>query len=42
MGIWVDGWLGVSPLFTVLLFLLGFVGGTWSLVRQVLGPGKRK
>ncbi|MGH8999882.1 MAG: AtpZ/AtpI family protein [Acidimicrobiia bacterium] len=35
-----DGWLDTSPLFTVVLLLLGFVGATWSLVRGVLGPGK--
>jgi F0F1-type ATP synthase assembly protein I len=41
-GIWLDGRLGTSPLFTVGLLLLGFVGATWSLVRTVLEPDKPK
>jgi F0F1-type ATP synthase assembly protein I len=41
-GIWLDGRLGTSPLFTVVLLLLGFVGSTWSLVRTVLAPDKKK
>jgi len=40
-GIWLDARLGTSPLFTVLLLLLGFVGATVSLIRRVLGPGKK-
>jgi F0F1-type ATP synthase assembly protein I len=39
-GIWLDGRLDTDPLFTVALLLLGFVGATVSLVRQVLGPTK--
>jgi F0F1-type ATP synthase assembly protein I len=35
-----DGRVGTAPLFTVVLLLLGFVGATWSLVQQVLGPDK--
>jgi F0F1-type ATP synthase assembly protein I len=42
LGIWLDGRLGTRPLFTVVLLLLGFLGGTWSLVRQVLGPNDKK
>ena len=41
LGIWLDGRLGTRPLFTVVLLLLGFLAGTWSLVRQVLGPNKK-
>lgn len=41
-GIWLDRRFGTAPLFTVALLLLGFVGGTWSLIRQVLGTDKRK
>jgi F0F1-type ATP synthase assembly protein I len=39
-GIWLDGRLGTGPLFTLVFLLLGFVGATWSLVHQVLGPDK--
>ena len=39
-GIWLDDRLGTGPLFTVVGLLLAFVGATYSLVRQVLGPGK--
>jgi F0F1-type ATP synthase assembly protein I len=39
-GIWLDDRFGTGPLFTVVFLLLAFVGATWSLVRQVLGPGK--
>jgi F0F1-type ATP synthase assembly protein I len=42
LGIWADRRLGTTPLLTVVLLLLGFVGGTWSLVRQVLGPSEKK
>jgi F0F1-type ATP synthase assembly protein I len=41
-GIWLDGRAGTDPLFTVVFLLLGFVGGTWSLVRGVLGEDKKK
>ena len=40
-GIWVDGRLGTKPLFTVVLLFLGFIGATWSLVHEVLGPDQR-
>lgn len=40
LGIWLDGRFGTGALFTVVLLLLGFVGATWSLVQQVLGPDK--
>jgi F0F1-type ATP synthase assembly protein I len=38
-GIWADDRLGTGPLFTVVGLLLAFVGATYSLVKQVLGPG---
>jgi len=41
LGIWLDRRLGTEPLFTIVLLLLAFVGGTWSLVRQVLGPNRK-
>lgn len=41
LGIWLDGRAGTAPLFTVVFLLLAFVGATWSLVRQVLGPGSK-
>jgi F0F1-type ATP synthase assembly protein I len=37
-GIWLDGRLGTGWLFTLVLLLLGFVGATFSLIHQVLGP----
>ena len=40
LGIWVDGRAGTGSLFTVVFLLLGFVGATWSLIQQVLGPNK--
>jgi F0F1-type ATP synthase assembly protein I len=41
-GIWLDGKAGTDPLFTVVFLLLGFAGGTWSLVRTVLGEEDKK
>jgi F0F1-type ATP synthase assembly protein I len=41
LGTWLDGWFGTEPLFTIVLLLLGFVGGTWSLVRQVLDSNRK-
>jgi hypothetical protein len=41
-GTWLDAKLSLSPLFTLLGLLLGFVGGTVSLVYEVLGPQKKK
>lgn len=40
LGIWLDGQIDTGPLFTVVLMMLGFVGATWSLIRQVLAPDK--
>jgi F0F1-type ATP synthase assembly protein I len=39
-GIWLDGRLDTGQLFTLVFLLLGFVGATWSLIHQVLGPDK--
>lgn len=36
LGIWLDGRLGTTPLFTIVLLLIGFGGATWNLVRTVL------
>ena len=36
-GIWLDERFETAPLFLIVLLLVGFVGATWSLVRQVLG-----
>ena len=41
LGIWLDGRFETGTLFTLVLLLLGFVGATYSLVRQVLAPDKR-
>lgn len=35
LGWWLDGWLGVSPLFLILGILVGAAGGMYSLVRQL-------
>lgn len=40
-GIWLDNKFETSPLFLIVLLLLGFVGATWSLVQQVLGEDKK-
>jgi F0F1-type ATP synthase assembly protein I len=45
LGIWLDDRAGTAPLFLLVFLLLAFVGATWSLIRQVLGPseqGKKK
>jgi hypothetical protein len=42
-GIWLDGrFPGLKPLFTLLGFGIGFVGGTASLIYQVLGTEREK
>jgi F0F1-type ATP synthase assembly protein I len=41
LGIWIDNRAGTAPLFLLGFLLFGFVGATWSLIRQVLGPGKK-
>ena len=42
LGIWIDSRAGTAPLFLLVLLLIGFVGATWSLIQQVLGPGKKR
>ena len=37
-----DAKFSLSPLFTLIGVFLGFVGGTVSLVYEVLGPKKKK
>ena len=41
LGIWIDNRAGTAPLFLLVFLLLGFVGATWSLIQQVLGPDKK-
>jgi F0F1-type ATP synthase assembly protein I len=41
LGIWLDNRTGTAPLFLLVFLLLGFVGATWSLIKQVLGPDKK-
>jgi F0F1-type ATP synthase assembly protein I len=41
LGIWLDDRAGTAPLFLLVLLLLGFVGATYSLIRQVLRPDQK-
>jgi F0F1-type ATP synthase assembly protein I len=41
LGIWLDNRYGTAPLLLLICLLFGFVGGTWSLIHQVLGSEKR-
>ena len=41
IGIWLDGRADTAPLFLLVFLLLGFVGATWSLVRQVLSSDEK-
>jgi hypothetical protein len=41
-GTWLDARFALSPLFTLLGFFLGFIGGTVSLIYGVLGSNKKK
>ena len=40
-GAWLDGKAGMTPLFTIMGALVGFLGASVSLVHQVLGPTKK-
>ena len=40
-GIWLDKRTGTAPLFLLVFLLLAFVGATWSLIQQVLGPDRK-
>jgi F0F1-type ATP synthase assembly protein I len=42
LGIWVDNRANTAPLFLLVFLLVGFIGATWSLIQQVLGPGKKQ
>ena len=42
LGIWIDNRAGTAPLFLLVFLLIGFVGATWSLIQQVLGPSKKR
>lgn len=33
-GVWLDGWLGTSPLFVLLLVFGGAALGIWSMIRR--------
>ncbi|HYH48510.1 MAG TPA: AtpZ/AtpI family protein [Acidimicrobiia bacterium] len=41
IGIWLDNQFETAPLFLLVLLALAFVGATYSLIRQVLDPGKK-
>lgn len=41
LGMWLDGRFSTSPLFTIVLLLVGFAGATWNLVRTVLDADRR-
>jgi len=41
LGIWLDKRAGTAPIFLLVFLLIGFVGATWSLIQQVLGPDKK-
>jgi F0F1-type ATP synthase assembly protein I len=41
LGIWLDNRAGTAPLLLLVFLLFGFVGATWSLIQQVLGPDKK-
>jgi F0F1-type ATP synthase assembly protein I len=41
LGIWLDKRAGTAPIFLLVFLLVGFVGATWSLIQQVLGPDKK-
>ena len=42
LGIWLDDRAGTAPLLLLVFLLMGFVGATWSLIRQVLGPSDER
>ncbi len=41
-GIWLDNRAGTAPLFLLVFLLFGFVGATYSLIRQVLKPEDKR
>jgi F0F1-type ATP synthase assembly protein I len=42
LGIWLDNRAGTTPLFLLVFLLFGFIGATYSLIRQVLSPDKNQ
>lgn len=36
VGIWLDGQFGTNPILTVILSLVGVVGGLWVSVRDLI------
>lgn len=41
LGLWLDGRLHTSPLFTIVLLFAGFGVATWNLIRTVMAPDPR-
>ena len=41
LGIWLDDRFGTAPLCLLVCLVFAFVGATYSLIRQVLGPDER-
>lgn len=41
-GYWLDKWLGTSPLFILVLTLLGLAVGFYGFIREVNRLGKKK
>jgi|GEM_PF-3138753 len=41
LGIWLDKRFGTAPLLLLICLLVGFVGATWSLIHEVLGPDRQ-
>jgi F0F1-type ATP synthase assembly protein I len=39
VGIWLDGRTGKSPLFLILFFILGSIGGMMTVWRELQGSG---
>ena len=42
IGIWLDNKFETAPLFLLVFLALAFIGATYSLIRQVLDPGKNQ
>jgi ATP synthase protein I len=41
-GYFLDRWLHTSPVFTLILGLLGFVGGVWEVLKRLLHEEKKE
>lgn len=39
IGVWLDRWLDVKPLFMLLGLIIGFAAGMWNLYRASMGKG---